>query len=155
MRLSEMLTEDRVETALRVTTKQAALDSLASLLARGALGLSQASIAKVLRDRETLASTGVGDEVAIPHGKIPGLARIVGAFALIPDGVDFDAIDGRPVRIVVALLAPEKSPADHLRALARVFKLLRESRVRERLVSSASPADVLRVIREEELPLTV
>lgn len=150
MRLSEMLTEERVQTALVAPNKQAALDALAVLLANGAVGMTPTTIARVLRDRESLASTGVGDEVAIPHGKITGITRIVGAFALAPDGVDFDAVDNRKVRIFVALLAPEKSPADHLRALARVFKLLREASVRDRLVQSATAADVLQVIRDEE-----
>ena len=149
MRLSELLSRDRIDPALTATDKTAALESLAVLLARGASGVTATAIAKVLRDREALASTGVGDEVAIPHGKVQGLQKVVAAIALAPKGVEFDSIDRRPVKIFVAILAPEKSASDHLRALARCSKLLRDPRVRERLITARSADDVLEIIRED------
>lgn len=153
MRLSDLLVEERVDTSLVARDKAAALDAVARLLAHGVEPASPSDIHRVLRDREQLASTGVGDEVAIPHGKLPGLGRIVAALALAPAGVDFDSIDQRPVRIFVAILAPERSASDHLRALARVSKLLRDARIRARLVGAATPAEILQIIREEEAPL--
>lgn len=149
MRLSDLLAQDRIDTALSARDKSSALEALASLLARGAPGVASSTIARVLRDREQLASTGVGDEVAIPHGKVAGLRQIVAAMALSPVGVDFDSIDRKPVRIFVAILAPERSASDHLRALARCSKLLRDARVRERLVSARSPEEVLAIVRDE------
>jgi len=151
MRLSDLLAEDRVSTSLSAPAKDVAIDALAALLARGAEGLNAATIARVLRDREVLASTGVGDEVAIPHGRVPGLGRIIAALAVAPAGVEFEAIDHRPVKIFVAILAPDRAPGDQLRALARVSKLLRDRRVREQLVASASPADLLRFVADEEV----
>ena len=153
MRLTELLSPDRVDVGLVATTKDLALDGVAALLARGAEGLSTAVISRVLRDREALASTGVGDEVAIPHGKVAGLPHLVAAIALCPGGVEFESIDQRPVRIFIAILAPERCAGDHLRALARVSKLLREARVRHRLTAATSASEVLQIIRDEETPM--
>lgn len=149
MRLSDLLAPDRIEPALRVADKPAALDALAALLARGADGISTEVIARVLREREALASTGVGDEVAIPHGKVAGLSRVVAAMALAPEGVHFDSIDRRPVKILVAILAPERSASDHLRALARCSRLLRDARIRERLIAARTVDEVLEIVRED------
>lgn len=150
MRLSDLLTEDRVDTSLKVAHKDAALDAVSTMLASGAVGQTAASIVRVLRAREAQQSTGVGDEVAIPHGRIPGLTRLVAALVVAPDGVEFDSIDRRPVRIMVAILAPEANAGDHLRALARVAKLLRDPRVRQKLLDSRDSAAALRAIRDEE-----
>jgi PTS system nitrogen regulatory IIA component len=149
MRLSDLLAKDRIDTSLAVVDKRGALDALAKLLARGTEGFSAEAIAKVLRDREALASTGVGDEVAIPHGKLPGLKHVVAAFALVPQGVEFDSVDSRPVRIFVAILAPERAASDHLRALARCSKLLRDGRVRDKLFVAKTADDVLAVVQDD------
>jgi PTS system nitrogen regulatory IIA component len=151
MRLNDLLAKDRIDTSLSAANKPAALEALAALLARGADGLSAEAIAKVLRDREALASTGVGDEVAIPHGKVAGLKQVVAALALAPNGVEFDSIDQKPVRIFVAILAPERAASDHLRALARCSKLLRDNRVRERLFNAKSADEVLDIVRDESV----
>lgn len=151
MRLSDLLAKDRIDTSLSAANKPAALEALAALLARGSDGLNAEAIAKVLRDREALASTGVGDEVAIPHGKVAGLKQVVAALALAPSGVEFDSIDQKPVRIFVAILAPERAASDHLRALARCSKLLRDGRVRERLFHAKSPDEILDIVRDESV----
>ena len=149
MRLADLVSADRIEPSLPTGDKSAVLRVLAGLLAKGIVGSNAAQIAKVLEDREALASTGVGDEVAIPHGRMPGLDHVVAALALSPAGIAFDAIDGKPVRIFVAILAPEKSATDHLRALARFSKLLRDSRVRELLLSERRAAAVWRILELE------
>lgn len=150
MRLSDLLSGERVSTSLAASNKGAALDALAGLLALGAEAPDRLAVLRVLREREALASTGVGDEVAIPHGRLPGLSKVIAAVALSPAGVEFDSIDHRPVRIFVAILAPERCPGDQLRALARVSRLLRDARVRARMVAADSPAALLQVVREEE-----
>ena len=137
MRFSDLLTIGRISTTLSVSSKDAALQALASLLLHDSELNDEAAVVQVLRDREGLASTGVGDEVAIPHGRLNGLSRIIAAVAIAPAGVDFDAIDHRPVRIFVAVLAPERAPGDHLRVLARVSRLLRDTRVRAALLGTA------------------
>lgn len=154
MRLSDLLNESRVNTSLLATSKEDALTALADLLATCHDTPDPKRIVRVLRDRENLASTGVGDEVAIPHGRLPGITRVVAALALSPTGVDFDSIDGRPVKIFVAILAPERCPGDQLRALARVSKLLRDRRVRGRLIEASTVAEVMSVITDEEIALT-
>lgn len=151
MRLSDLLAKDRIDTSLAAVDKPSALDALAKLLAHGTDGIPVEVIARVLRDRESLASTGVGDEVAIPHGKVAGLKHVVAALALVPGGVEFDSIDRKPVRIFVAILAPERAASDHLRALARCSKLLRDPRIRERLVAAKTPEEAFEVVREEAL----
>ena len=150
MRLSDLLARDRVDTTLSAADKDAALDAVATLLAHGAAGHPASTILRVLRTREAQQSTGVGDEVAIPHGRVAGLARLVAALAIVPSGVEFESIDRRPVRIMVAILAPEGSAGDHLRALARVAKLLRDPRLRQRLLDAATPDGALKVILDEE-----
>ena len=153
MRLSDLLSHNRIDTGLKAPDKGEALRALADLLSRGLEGHTAASILQVLRAREAQQSTGVGDEVAIPHGRIAGLTRLAAAVAIVPDGVDFESIDRRPVRILVAILAPENSAGDHLRALARVAKLLRDGRIRQRLLDATSPDEALRAIVDEESTL--
>ena len=151
MRLNDLLAKDRIDTSLTAANKPAALEALAQLLAHGAEGIPAEVIARVLRDREALASTGVGDEVAIPHGKIPGLKQVVAARARAPRRVGLDSIDHKPVRIIVAILAPERAASDHLRALARCSKLLRDPRIRERLSNATSADAVLDIVRDESV----
>jgi nitrogen PTS system EIIA component len=153
MRLSDLLTRERVHTALEVADKSATLEAVATLLAQGVTVESPAAILRVLQARESQQSTGVGDEVAIPHGRVAGLSKLVAALAIVPNGVEFDSIDRRPVRIVVAILAPEGSAGDHLRALARVAKLLRDKRIRQKLFDAPSPELALQVIIDEESSL--
>jgi PTS system nitrogen regulatory IIA component len=151
MRLADLVAVDRIEPNLPSGDKSAVLRVLGSLLARGVDGADAKVITKVLQDRESLASTGVGDEVAIPHGRMVGLEKVVAALAVSPAGVAFEAIDGKPVRIFVAILAPEKSATDHLRALARFSKLLRDPRVRSELLRERTAAGVLRLLELEAL----
>lgn len=146
MRLVELLSPDRIDIALTVSTKPAALDAMATLLARGAPDLGAGVILRALQTREEAASTGVGDEVAVPHGRLAGLDRLVAALALVPDGVDFEAIDGRPVRILVGILAPERASGDHIRALASVARLLHDASSRSLILEARSADEVLRVV---------
>lgn len=151
MRLSDLLTPERVTVSLNADSKESALDALAALLVRGSDVLRADVVARVLKDRERLASTGVGDEVAIPHGRVPGLQRLLAAVALCADGVEFDAIDGRPVKIFVAILAPDRAPGDQLRALAKVSKLLRERGTRERILAATNATELLALFQDEEI----
>lgn len=153
MRFSDLLTPARVSTTLRVASKDDAIEALGQLLVHNSELTDASAVVQVLRDRESLASTGVGDEVAIPHGRLPTLTQIVAAVAIAPDGVDFDSIDRRPVRIFVAVLAPDRAPGDHLRVLARVSRLLRDVRVRAELIAASDPARVLSILQAEEAQL--
>ena len=101
-------------------------------------------------EREELGSTGVGQGVAIPHGKTIAVSDLVSAFGLSKGGVDFDALDGAPVHLFFLLLAPEGAAGSHLKALARISSLLKDKYFRKALIDANSSADVLKIIREEE-----
>jgi len=149
MRLMELLSAECIEPELRATDKRSVLVALGVLLAKAAPHASSDAITRVLEEREALASTGLGDEVAMPHGRMPGLERVVAALALSEKGVDFDAIDRRPVRIFVGILAPEKDATGHLKALARFSRLLRDAHVRDRLLAEKSADAVFKVLEHE------
>lgn len=146
MRLAELLSVDRIDTALAVADKPSALRAMAALLARGAKELSEEAITVALQSREDKASTGVGEGVAVPHGRIAGLEHLIAALAIAPSGVEFDSIDGRPVRIFVSVIAPERASGEHVRALAAIARLLHDAGARERILAASTPDDVMRVI---------
>ncbi len=132
MPLSDLLAPKAVVSALKASDKKEAIQELAARL--GALMQRDANeIFEILLQRERLGSTGIGGGVAIPHGKLAKLDRLVGVFARLDKPIDFDALDGEPVDLVFALLAPEAAGADHLKALARIARLLRDPKVAERL----------------------
>ena len=135
--------------SLKVKSKKQLLTELASQAARIA-GLQERDIFDVLLQRERLGSTGLGQGVAIPHGKIAGLKRIVGVFARLVEPVDFEAVDGEPVDIVFLLLAPEGAGADHLKALARISRLLREGSAIDKLRASKDATALYAVLTQEE-----
>jgi nitrogen PTS system EIIA component len=121
--------------ALKVNGKKQALQEIAAKAAT-LTGQSDRAILEILLQREKLGSTGVGNGVAIPHGKLPKLSKVFGLFARLERPVDFEALDGQPVDLVFLLLAPEGAGADHLKALARVARLLRDPEVARKLRES-------------------
>lgn len=152
MRLVEILAEDRVVVARGLADKEAALRAVARLLANGA-SVSDAVVRSVLEEREALQSTGIGDGVAIPHGFLGELASQVAALMVVPEGVAFDAIDGRPAKIILGVVGPKKgmhAQVEHLRILARVSKVLREPGLRDKLIGAADSATVYQLIRDAD-----
>ena len=139
--LSDFLSPQAVLADMRATNKKQAIEEL-SALASQETGLSKDAIFDALLQRERLGSTGVGDGVAIPHGKIHGLQRLFGAVARLEKPVDFEALDSQPVDVLFLLLAPEDAGADHLKALARVARLFRGPATLER-IRAAHDADAL------------
>jgi PTS system nitrogen regulatory IIA component len=132
MEISQMISPEGVVANLRVTSKKQALQELAKKAA-SLTGLPEREIFEVLVERERLGTTGVGNGIAIPHGKLAGLDRLHGLFARLEKPIDFEAIDEEPVDLICLLLAPETAGADHLKALARVSRLLRDSAICEKL----------------------
>jgi PTS system nitrogen regulatory IIA component len=151
MLLTDILNEQRVTTRLRAINKDDALHALAELFSADDPSLSTDAVHEVLRERERLASTGVGSGVAIPHGRIGSIEQLRAAVAICPDGIPFDAIDGAPVRIIVGVLAPQHHTGDHLRVLARVSRLLRSVQVRESLLEAADPHAAFDVIAKADV----
>ena len=124
MEVSDLLTVESVIADLRVTSKKQALQEL-SKHAADLAGQDERGVFDVLLERERLGTTGVGNGLAIPHGRLPELDRIYGFFARLDKPIDYDSIDERPVDLIFLLLAPEGAGADHLKALARISRLLR------------------------------
>lgn len=150
MKLDALVTVDRVGLAAETQSldKPESLRLLADLLARGGVG-NGAAIYQVLREREDLQSTGIGDGVAVPHGTIEGAPGQIGAVLLCPGGVDFDAIDDKPARILFGVIGPRQA-VEHLKVLARVSRLLRRADFRERLLAERDPQHAYELLRNED-----
>lgn len=147
MEIADMLSPEGVIPALRVTSKKQALQELARRAAE-VVGQPERAIFEVLVERERLGTTGVGNGIAIPHGKLANLDRLHALFARLETPVDFDAIDEQPVDLVCVLLAPEQAGADHLKALARMSRLLRDRSVCEKLRGSDSRDAIYALLTE-------
>ncbi|MFA9386459.1 MAG: PTS IIA-like nitrogen regulatory protein PtsN [Methyloceanibacter sp.] len=149
MHLGDLISPEAVLRSLKPKSKKHLLEELSARAARIS-GLPERDIFDVLWQREQLGSTGLGQGVAIPHGKLGGLKQIVGLFAQLSEPVEFDAVDGEPVDIVFLLLAPEGAGADHLKALARISRLLRERGSVEKLRASKDAAALYAVLTQDE-----
>jgi PTS system nitrogen regulatory IIA component len=146
--LVELLSAKRILLGVTPKDKLALMSSIADAFAADDPALSAAAVLKVLEDRERLASTGAGSGVAIPHGRLAKLKEMRAVLAIIPQGVDFDAIDGDPVTLAVAILGPLDQPSEHLKALARVSRTVRDERVRALLVAADSVEAALAVLAD-------
>lgn len=135
MMITDFVAPEAIVPALKTNSKKQVLQELAARAA-ALTGLSERTIFEVLLQREKLGTTAVGYGVAIPHGKLPKLERMFGLFARLERPVEFEAMDGQPVDLVFLLLAPEGAGADHLKALARVARLLRDHEVATKLRAS-------------------
>jgi len=147
MTLTDLLRPDAVLVPLRANGKKQALQMLADHAAVIS-GLPGRELFEALSQRERLGSTGIGDGIAIPHGRMPGLSRLVGLFARAERPLDFEALDGQPVDIVFVLIAPEGAGADHLKALARVARVLRNHGLLEQIRRTSDPAAVYAMLTE-------
>jgi PTS system nitrogen regulatory IIA component len=150
MRIAEFLREDLVLPDLSANDKPAVLAELCAALARGYAGLSPHKLTEVLLEREKLGSTGIGEGVAIPHGKLPGLPGLIAAFARKKSGVDFASIDGKPAQLFFVLFAPDNSAGLHLKALARISRLFKQPGFRQSIVEAAGAPGIFRLISEED-----
>lgn len=150
MDLSDLLKKDAVIAGLKAKSKKQAIQELAARAAE-LTGLSEREIFDTLLQRERLGSTGVGHGIAIPHGKLIRLDRLVGLFAKLDKPVDFDSLDDEPVDLVFLLLAPESAGADHLKALARIARQLRDSTVTKGLRASHDASEIYNLLTQ---PLT-
>src|SRR5579884_873914 len=135
MTLTDLVAPNAIVPALKVNNKKQAIQELATRAAE-LTGQNERAILEILLQREKLGSTGVGNGIAIPHGKLPKLGRLFGMFARLERPIDFEALDGQPVDLIFLLLAPEAAGADHLKALARVARILRDPDIARRLRES-------------------
>ena len=126
MRVIDFLAPDCIIAALQARTKPAVLTELSAHLAKVVPGVEAEALRKVLEEREQLASTAIGDGIAIPHGKLDSVGRLVGALGRAVEGIEFESIDGKPTNLVFMLVAPASSTGVHLKALARLSRLFRD-----------------------------
>jgi mannitol/fructose-specific phosphotransferase system IIA component (Ntr-type) len=148
--LSELLSVERVKVPLGSRTKSDVLQELVELVTRGRSDGDIGPILASVRERELVLSTGVGGGVAIPHGKTPHIDQLVLAAGIAPEPIDFDALDGKPVRLFFLLVGPESASGAHVKTLSRISRLLRRESLRTDLLAARSPEDFLRMIRESE-----
>lgn len=151
MEITDLITLESVVPNLRVTSKKQALQELARRAA-DITGLHERAVFDVLLERERLGTTGVGSGIAIPHGKLSTLSRLYGLFARLEKPIDFDSIDEQPVDLIFLLLAPESAGADHLKALARVSRLLRDKVTCEKLRGTATAEGLYALLTETPSP---
>ena len=147
----EFLRPEAVAPALRVNGKKQALQELSAHAAR-LTGLDEREVFETLLQRERLGSTGIGDRIAIPHGKLPRLERLFGLVARLEKPIDFEALDGEPVDIIFLLLAPAAAGADHLKALARIARVLREPGLRDRMRAARDANALYAVVSDAAEP---
>jgi PTS system nitrogen regulatory IIA component len=150
MRIEDILAPEMVVAELKATTKAGILDELASLAASQHPEIDRARLIEALDEREKLTTTALGDGVAIPHGRLPGLRRVFAAFGRSSAGVDFQAIDQKPTYLFFLLVAPEESAGAHLKALARISRLSKDEGFRARLRTAPDADALYRTIREED-----
>jgi PTS system nitrogen regulatory IIA component len=145
MNLGDLLSSDAILPTLHAQSKKQVLQEVATVAAR-LTGRSDREIFDILLQRERLGSTGVGQGVAIPHGKLKALDRLVGVFARLARPVEFESIDEQPVDIVFMLLAPESAGADHLKALARIARILRDPVMAQKLRTAGDGAGIYGIL---------
>src|SRR6188472_2034826 len=150
MRLADVLKIEAVRTDLSAKDKDATLRALARIFAESDEVLDEEAVYRAFSDRERLATTGLGSGVAIPHGRVD-ISKFRVVMAISPEGVPFDSVDGQPAHIVFAVLGSRENPAEQLRMLARISRVLKDKAVRRRLLDAVSSADALSIVVEEEL----
>jgi PTS system nitrogen regulatory IIA component len=150
MKITEILSADMVLPDLKGNTKPEVLGELAAAIAAHYPAIKLGDLTAVLLERERLGSTAIGDGIAIPHGKLPGVTKILGAFGRHRAGVDFESLDGNPTQLFFVLVAPEDSASLHLKALARVSRLLKDNAFRTHLIAAPGAAEIFKLVKDED-----
>lgn len=150
MKITNILRVESIIPELKSQDKNGVIKELAEAVVRSEPSLSPDRLYEVLLEREKLGSTGIGSGVAIPHGKLPNLERIVAAFGRSRPGVDFDSQDGEPAHLFFVLVAPENTAGLHLKALAKLSRLLKDAQFRQKLMEVPDAAALFRAIEIED-----
>ncbi len=150
MKIIDLLPPQNILPDLTAATKKAVLEEMSKALVDGPEGLSLQTVVEVLLERERLGSTGIGDNIAIPHGKLPQLNRLLLVFGRSLGGVDFDSMDGKPSHLFFMLLAPVNSAGLHLKALAKISRMLMSQTFRDNLMKATGAKEIYRLIAERD-----
>ncbi|MGE5789306.1 MAG: PTS sugar transporter subunit IIA [Syntrophaceae bacterium] len=150
MQITDMFKKEYIIEALKAKSKRAVLAELSEIFTRDHAGIQSEAMIEVLLEREKLGSTGIGDGIAIPHGKLKGLDSLVISFGRSREGIDFDSIDGRPAHIFFLLMATESSTGQHLKALAKISRMLKDPEFRNDLLSAKNAEELYRKIADKD-----
>ncbi len=150
MKLMDFFVPNAIEPNMKSSTKIDAIKELVALLKRSGVINDENSVAKVVLEREELGTTGIGEGIAVPHGKSDAVDRVVAAFGKSEKGINFDSVDNQPVHLLFLLVAPVGSSGPHLLALARISRLLKSREFREGLMKAKTSADILKIFQAEE-----
>ena len=150
MKISDILSTDVIAVNLDTADKEDAIKKVIDLAAKSGKILDVEKVSKTIFEREKLVSTGVGKGFAIPHGKTDSISDVVAAFAITKEPIDFDSIDGEPVRYIFLLIGKENLLNTHIKLLSRISRLMNKDEFRERLLEAANPEEVLAIFKEEE-----
>lgn len=150
MKIVDLIKREMILSSLSSTTKTKIIKELAAYLAARHDKVEEDELARVLIDREALASTAIGEGVAIPHGKLSSVDEIVACIGRAKGGVDFDSMDGQPTYLFFVLVAPENSTGAHLKALARISRVFKDAEFRSRLLAAKDADAMYDVIAEED-----
>jgi nitrogen PTS system EIIA component len=150
MKIVDMLKKEFIATSLQSKDKAAVLSELSSLFAYGNIKFNHAAMVKSLMEREKLGTTGIGDGIAIPHGKLADLEDMYVAFGKSDAGIPFEAMDGKPVHLFFLLVAPEQSTGQHLKTLAKLSRMLKDVQFRKHLLEARTSDELYRIIAEKD-----
>jgi fructose-specific phosphotransferase system IIA component len=150
MKLTDLLGPDSIKIPLENRDKPAVIEEMVDILVKSKRLTDRQAAIEAIMKREELMSTGIGNGIAVPHGKSGGADELVLAFGLSPEGIEFDSLDGQPVHICFLLVAPENLSGPHVRALARISRLLQHQQFRQALLQCSSSEEVLEAIASEE-----
>ncbi len=150
MKILDILAVDSIVPELKGRTKKLVLEELTDAVKRNKPHIDRDQLMKVLLERERLGSTGIGDGIAIPHGKLKDIEELVLSFGRSIEGIDFESMDGKPVHLFFLLVAPEACAGIHLRALAKIARLLKNGTVRKRLAKVDNREDIFSIIEQED-----
>lgn len=151
MKIKQVLTQNCIKASLRATSKEDVIRELAQMMAQVCTEVPADDIYKILLEREHLGSTGIGNGVAIPHGKLPALNQIVTGFGRSIEGITFDSQDSKPAHLFFVLLAPGNSASLHLKTLARLSRLLKDAHFRNKLIEAKDEVEIFNdIINEDE-----
>jgi len=150
MRLTDILDKSSIVADLQASDKTEALEILVAAMTSNTEAVNKQEILNVLLEREELGSTGIGDGIAIPHGKTPEITQIISGFGLSKQGIPFDSLDGKPAHLFFLLVAPENSVGTHLKMLARISRMLKNVEFRKKLLEANSQLEIYQIISEED-----
>lgn len=148
-KLSEILGPSTIQLDLKGLTKQEIIDELIDILDRNGSLINKAAVREAVIEREAKLSTGLGEGVAVPHGKTSGVDKLVAAFGIKRDGIHFDAADGQPVKLFFMLISPQSVSGPHVKALAQIAKFLRTGANKQKILNAKSPEEVHLIFQRE------